>query len=244
MPERTSAAAAPAAARFPVPSLLVAAGLVAFLALHVASAVAYPGGTSCNAGAVRYEVLGNFFCDLASPLTPLGLDNTVSARLATAAFVCVAMAMAPFWWLVGRLVGRWPGRIVFGLGALSAVATIGLGGLPSARWPMAHYLTVFAASLPGLAAAIVGAIGLLVAGRRGAGLAGLAVLILGAIDAAGYAHAVAAGIHCAPALPVLQKAAAAGLVAWMAAVAAIGARRPAPPPSPARARTRTLAPIS
>jgi hypothetical protein len=214
-----------ATVRSRVASAVVVAGLAGFLGFHGAAAVAYPGGTVCDASAPRYQVWGNFVCDVTQPRTSRGTDNGRSARLATAAFVFIGIAFVPFWWLRGALVGRWPGGVVSALGVLSAAATVALARVPSARWPLLHVATVFSATVPGLVAAVVGAVGLLRRGHRAAGLLGTAALLAGLGDAVGYARAVEAGIHCTPYLPVLQKAAAIALLAWMLTVAAIAARR-------------------
>jgi hypothetical protein len=210
-----------------IASVLVLVGLGAFLALHVAGAIAYPGGTFCDEQATRYQVMGNFVCDLTQPRTLRGADNAVSARLATAAFAFLAVAFAPFWWLVGGLLGRWSGRLVRVLGVVSALATIILARTPSGRWPLLHVTMVFTASIPGLVAAIAGSIGLLRARRIGVGLLGAATLLAGFADAAAYGHAVAAGVHCTPYLAPLQKVAAFGMLAWMILIATDGLRRPA-----------------
>jgi hypothetical protein len=215
----------PATLRIRIASALVLAGLAAFVGLHVAGAIAYPGGTFCDAQAQRYQVLGNFVCDLTQPRNPRGQDNAVSARLAAAAFAGIAFAFVPFWWLLGGLLGRWPGRMVRALGVISAAATIALARTPSARWPRLHVALVFTAAIPGLLAAIMGGVGLLRARRIAVGVLGVASLLAGFADAAGYGYAVAQGAHCTPFLAPLQKVAALGLVAWMIAVAAPGLRR-------------------
>jgi len=207
-----------------IASALIVSGVFAFLALQIAAAAAYPGGTFCDATAPRYQFWGNYVCDVMQPRSQAGVENALAVPLGTASFVAVAMAFVPFWWLVGGLVGRGLGWAVRVAGMISACATIVVALVPSGRWPLLHVAAVFAAAIPGLAAAVVGAIALWRAGRRGLGALGLLTLVAGAVDAAGYARAVLHGTRCNPALPGVQKIAALALVAWMVAVAAQGTR--------------------
>jgi hypothetical protein len=210
-------ASASPAARFA--RLAIVAGLVAFLGLHVAAAVGYRGGTFCDATAPRYEVWGNYVCDLIQPRSPGGADNRAVARLAIWAFLANALAFLPFWWRVSALCGpraRWLVRVT---GTVSAIGILVVAQLPSARWPWFHIGAVFSATIPGLVAAAASVVGLLRARRWVAGLPGLATLAFAAADAVGYGRAVAAGSRCNPALPVLQKLAAMALVIWMVTVA-------------------------
>jgi hypothetical protein len=207
-----------------IASALVLAGLGAFLTLQIAAAVAYPGGSFCDEGATHYHFWGNFVCDVMQPHTQAGVDNTRAARLGTASFVAIAAAFIPFWWLVGRLVGGAAGWVVRVLGTLSALGTLVVPGVPSARWPLPHVAAVFTASVPALAAAVVGAVSLLRARRFVPGLLGAVTLVVGAVDAAGYGRAALHGTRCTPWLAPVQKVAALALLAWMASVAVLAAR--------------------
>jgi hypothetical protein len=207
-----------------IASALVLAGLFAFLALHIAAAVAFPGGTSCDAGATRYQVWGNFLCDVTQPHTPAGIENARASRLGTASFVVIAAAFIPFWWLVARMVGGAAGWVVRVLGTLSALGTLVVPGFPSARWPLPHVAAVFTASIPGLTAAVVGSAALLRARGLVPGLLGAATLVAGTVDAVGYGRAMLHGTHCTPWLAPAQKVAALVFIAWMASVAVLAAR--------------------
>jgi hypothetical protein len=207
-------------------SVLLILALAAFGLLMLLAARAYPGGTYCEPAATSYRFWGNYFCDLTGKVTGRGDDNSRSAAFMEAAFGSFALAIAPFFWLLADLSGRRSVRLV---GLVSAVATVAIAWLPSRAGPTLHAVAVFSATLPGLAAAGLGVEGLLRRRKRarrvrGVALLGIATFAAGLADAAGYAHAVATHGGCIPWLPALQKLVALSLVAWMLAVALVGAR--------------------
>lgn len=214
--------------RSQVACAVVLASLAAFLGLQIAAAAAYPGGTFCDAHVRRYLFWGNYVCDVMQPRAPDGAANAGAALLGTLSFAAIAVGFVPFWWLVGALVGRGAGVAVRILGVLSAAATFVVARVPSGRWPLLHVGAVFTAAIPGLAAAVIGAVALLRAGRRLAGALGIVTLSVAAVNAAGYGRAVLHGVRCNPSLPVVQKLAALALLAWMTTVAVQGARRAGP----------------
>ena len=195
--------------------------LSAFLVLMTLAAAAYPGGTYCEPTAERYRFWGNYFCDLTATVTGRGEDNSRSAALTEAAFVCFALAAGPFFVLLGRMSGR--ARLVGRLGVVSATATAVLAWLPSRAGPTLHAVAVFSATIPGLAAAALGAYGLcnrtVPARLRVPSSLGIATFCAGFVDAAGYGYAVATHAGCLVWLPALQKVVALLLVTWMASTA-------------------------
>jgi hypothetical protein len=206
---------------------LVLAGLFGFVGLTARAALAYSGGTYCEPDATSYRFWGNFFCDLTAPVTRRGIDNAPAAALATAAFAAFALAVGPFFWLLGGLVRR--ARLVRSLGLLSALATAALAWLPASAGTTLHALAVFSATIPGLVAAGAGVQGLLrraspVRGLRATALLGAATLIAGFADAAGYCYALTSPGGCLPWLPALQKVVGLLLIAWMLAVSAQAAK--------------------
>jgi hypothetical protein len=200
--------------------------LSAFLVLVTLAAAAYPGGTYCEPAADRYRFWGNYFCDLTAPVTGRGEDNSRTAELTEAAFACFALAAAPFFTLLGRMSGR--ARVVGGLGVVSATATVVLAWLPSRAGPTLHAVAVFAATIPGLAAAALGVYGLcsrqLATPLRIPAYLGVATFCAGLVDATGFGYALATHAGCLVWLPALQKVVALLLVAWMAATAWVGGR--------------------
>jgi hypothetical protein len=205
--------------------VVLAIGVVGFVALSALAAVAYPGGTYCEPAAERYRFLGNYFCDLTAPVTLRGADNRVSANLTRAAFACFALATAPFFWLLGGLSFR--PSLVRALGLVAAFATLGLAWLPSRAGANLHASAVFGATIPGLVAAALGIAGAFRSPdrRRAVRLSawlGAMTFVFAAADVAGYAHAVATDGGCVPWLPALQKLTALVLLSWMLAVAGAG----------------------
>jgi hypothetical protein len=208
-------------------SAVVLAGLAGFLLLATLGARAYPGGTYCEPDAGAYRFWGNFFCDLTSEVTRRGEDNARGASLTHAAFTAFAVALAPFWWLVGALSSPRAGMLVRLLGVPSAVAVAALAWLPSTWSPRLHTTMVLVAAVPGLAAATLAAVALLVGPQRALGWLGVVTLVLGALNTGGYVWAVAHSVACLPWLPAVQKLTGIGLVAWMTSVALISLRREA-----------------
>jgi hypothetical protein len=206
---------------------LVLCGLAGFVFLMARAALAYPGGTYCEPALAEHSFWGNFFCDLTSEVTRRGEDNQRAGASARAGFVCFALALAPFFWLMGPMVRRRARHLVRGLGVLSATATILLAWMPSILSPVFHTSLVFTAAIPGLVAATVAVVGLAKNGFRTVAALGALGLAFGFANAAGYAWAVVHRAACTPWLPAVQKLAAIFLCGWMAAVA-VGALRRKP----------------
>lgn len=212
---------------------LILVGVSSFLVLTALAAAAYPGGTFCDANAPGYEFWGNFFCDLTQPVTQRGVDNARARSLAQASFVCFSLALVPFWWVHGALLGGRLGGTVRVFGLLSAAGTNLIAWLPSVVSPLLHEVSVFAATIPGLLATLLGVTGAFARGNAGESRSsplrlsawlGALSLALGSADAAYYAYAIAVpGCHVF--LPALQKLAALSVIGWMGTVARVGAAR-------------------
>ena len=209
-------------------SVVVLAGLCGFLLFAALGARAYPGGTYCEPNADAYRFWGNFFCDVTSAVTRRGEDNARGASLTHGAFASFAVALAPFWWLMGGITSPGLGRVVRFLGLPSAFAVAVLAWLPSTWSPRLHTTMVLVAAIPGLVAATLGAVALLTGQHRALAWLAVATLAAGALNTAGYVWAVAHAVACLPWLPVVQKLAGIGLVAWMASVAVASLRAEAP----------------
>jgi hypothetical protein len=205
-------------------SVVVLSGLAGFLVLGALGALAYPGGTFCEPSADAYRFWDNYFCDVTSAVTRRGEDNARGASLTHAAFASFAVALVPFWWLLGGLASPRLGTVIRFLGLPSAFATAVLAWLPSVWSPRLHTATVLVAALPGLVAATLGAVALFAVRRRALAWLGVTSLLAAALNTGGYVWAVVYSIACLAWLPVVQKLAAIGLIAWMAGVAVVSLR--------------------
>lgn len=218
-------------------SAAIVLGLAGFVVLTLLAALAYPGGSYCEPAAERYRFWGNFFCDVTAPITRRGQDNALGAWFALLSFAAFSFAAAPFFWLLGGLLGARTGRLVRSAGVLSALATNVVVWTPSVRFPTLHVVAVFSATIPALIAASAGVAGLLYGhartigtpgeksgnvGLRVSGVLGVLALAAAFTNAVGYAYAVTVAGDCRPWLPLVQKLAGILLVAWMLSLALRG----------------------
>jgi hypothetical protein len=126
-------------------------------------------------------------------------------------------------------------------GLISVAGTIAVVLMPSDRFGTLHGVAVIVAGLPGLSAAVLSVIGLLLSGDRAARVAGGiggAMLGFAILDFVLYAWTMAHGGPGPLVLPAAQKCALLLLLLWMLAVARLGlaratratrARQPRPP---------------
>jgi len=200
-------------------ALLTFAG--AFVVLIGASMACYPGGSWLDRHTSGHAFWGNFFCDLTQPVALNGAPNTLGSWLAQAAMLTLAAAFVPFWRLLPTLFqgDRRLGAAVRVFGLVSALGLVLVPLTPSTRLGALHGIAVFAASIPGILAAVLGAIGLSRARSRLC-LIAAGTLLISAVDAALYMDSLLTGAPPSIALPVLQKLAAIGLIGWMATVGA------------------------
>src|SRR5690606_963710 len=209
-------------------SALLASLTLGFVVCFAVAAAAYPGGTWCVPEASGFDPLYSYFCDV---LREKGLNGQPNpgAGIARAALIVLAGAFVPFWLLLARVPvlprGAAGALRVFGL--LSAFGALGVALTPSDRFAVAHQLAVLTAGPTGVVAGGLAVIALARAGKSARLLAGLAgaTVTFTAIDALLYAQQLVRPMPCPVALPVLQKLAAVGALAWMLAVAVQGFRR-------------------
>lgn len=202
------------------------AGVIGFVALLAAAMAFYPGGTWLDRGEPGHHFWRNFFCDLTQPVALNGAPNPIGSALGQAAMLALAAAFVPFWILIPPLFPEEKvlGAVTRTLGLISAAGLVAVPLTPSLKLGASHMIAVFVASIPGILAAVLAAIGL----RRVRQIRHIATgtLVLAALDAALYLGTVISGGPIPAALPALQKLAALGLVTWMASVAAASRRRP------------------
>jgi hypothetical protein len=200
-------------------------GLALFVALMLRAFELFPGGTVCEPNAVGHRFWENFYCDLTGEITRRGEINVRAAESARAGFVSFAIALAPFFWLVGGMLSGRLRVVVRTLGPSSAVATVVLAWLPSVLSQTLHTTFVFAATIPGLVAMGAAVGGLLKSPLYALAVLGALALVLGSVNAAGYAWAIAHRTGCVPWLPAVQRLASIAMVAFMAGVSVVALAR-------------------
>jgi len=207
----------------------IVASVVGFIALEVPAMLLYPGGTWWDAGTRGHRFWQNFLCDLEWRVGLDGRPNPVGSRLAQAAMLVLASGLAPFWVAVARLFHEKAGMAsaVRILGTLAVAGTIAVTLMPSDRFGAIHGAAVLIAGGPGLTAALLAVVGLLIAGPRPRveGWIGAATLAFALVNFVLYAAHYLAGVEGTPLVPAVQKIALTLLLAWMVAV---GARAGAP----------------
>jgi hypothetical protein len=196
---------------------------VSLLFLGVACALlgagmwAYSGGSWLTPHASRFLFWQNFWCDLLREPAHNGRPNGLSVIFATAGFVSLALSLLPFWFEVSLLLGAGSRALVRRLGVTSALATALVALLPSDRFPALHAPSVLLAGGLGFVCGSLCSARAL-AGWRAApafalcsvGLMSAAALNLVLYLRVAYFHGPDTML-----LPVAQKLATLGLIAWM-----------------------------
>lgn len=206
------------------------AALIAFCVTLLAAARCYPGGTFLHHDARGFSFLENFWCDLLRQPAYNGASNACSNRLATVAFALVALALAPFWWEVSRLLPGGRRRLVRVLGTVSALATLLVPLLPSDRFPTWHAPVVLTAGQCGF---ISGVLCGYFAVRNYRALpwfaaSSVALLLFASVNLVLYVSVQYLNGPDTVVLPTAQKLATLSLVAWMVTGLGASARLPKP----------------
>jgi hypothetical protein len=107
------------------------------------------------------------------------------------------------------------------LGLLAAAGTVAVTLMPSDRFGALHGAAVLTSGVPGLTAAALAVVGLVVAGPRPRieGWLGAAMLTFAMVNFVLYASHYLAGVEGTPLVPAMQKLALCFLLAWMVGVA-------------------------
>src|SRR5882724_11460611 len=74
--------------------------LLGFFGFWLGAMACYPGGTWLDRTTLGQSFFGNFFCDLAQPISLSGVSNPVGSRLAQLGMLLFAGALAGMFWLV------------------------------------------------------------------------------------------------------------------------------------------------
>lgn len=197
----------------------VLAATAAFVALIAFSMRAYPGGTSWDRTTRGHDFWLNYLCDLARPTALNGVPNPIGSALAQTAMIALAIGLVPWWSLVARLAPSHAraGRAMRALGATASVGIVAVVLLPGDRFGALHGFACVAASVPGLAAALLAVVALVRdrAAPRAAATVGLVTLAAGAACFALYVPDVLRITTATAAVAVLERVSLALLLAWM-----------------------------
>lgn len=194
------------------------ASVLAFVVLLGASMMLYPGGTWTDTGTTSYRFFENFFCDLTHETGLNGLPNR-GAIYAKAALVAMAPGLFVFYLALSRSFAEGASKrtsAVRGMGTLSAMALVFVPLTPSDHFAALHTVASLAASVAGLVALSVYAVGSGGSLRRGWPAFGLLAIV--SIDVVLYVQQVRTNGPTPILLPALQKVAALWLLAWMLAL--------------------------
>jgi hypothetical protein len=212
------------AAAYSVPGLLAV-----FLGLFTAAAWHYPGGTWDEPQRLGHSFWGNYFCDLMRPIALNGQVNG-GAQLAEWAQLTFALCLLPFFLVAPRAFAPERPRLaraVRGLGPVASLAGVGVVLMPSWRYGQTvHGIMLLICAVPALCSLVLTGLGTWrLATLRALALALLLALLL---TLGIFARQIAVGAETTPGLAPLQRLDFALALAWMCAVALIGARTGGP----------------
>ena len=199
--------------------------LAAFIAAIGASMHVYPGGNWLDRSVSGHRFFANFLCDLTQPVSLSGVDNLVGARCAQFGMLSFAVGLSAFFWVLpehfrpSSRATRW----VRGLGECAMATFVAVPLTPSERFGNVHASLALVSGALGIAAAACAVIALARSNRRAKVLAvlGTLALLVGALDAALFAHHLHDTTPPPLILPAAQKVAALLLMAWMAVTAGL-----------------------
>lgn len=210
-------------------------GALLFLVSFAVAAALYPGGTWQNRRAPGHSLLANYLCDLMQERALNGQPAALGSLVLRAGSLAMFVAIGAFYLLVARLE-RPAGpaaRLARGVGLTAAAIACTIPFLTSDRSRAAHLVAVVATFLPALVATVAAARVCLRSPQTTPWIraAALIALVAGGIDGALYIFAY--GAHAlgvppplpvrrlvADLIPVLQRVASVGVVAWVLALAA------------------------
>jgi hypothetical protein len=177
--------------------------VVAFVVLHVVAALAYPGGTRADPDRVGYSFAGNYWCDLMDATTYGGRANpgqpvALAAMVILCAGLGVLFAATPALFGPKALLRRWVVRVA-GVGCALVAPWVGSSS---------HNLAVRLAGLLGVVA--FGSTMFAILKMRVA-----SAILLGLVVMNYLVWETGFGL---PLLPLAQKVAFAGVLAWIVAL--------------------------
>lgn len=197
--------------------------IVAFVALFVGAAHAYPGGTHFDHAAVGHDFWRNTLCDVARTVALDGAPNTLGCALARAAMTTLALGLGLLFMALPRLfsANERLGARVRVLGAATVPFAIAVVLLPTDHFPRLHSVAIVFAGTLGLSATLLAMKGLFSDARapRVVVAIGTVAMLVAAADFTLYLREVLSGGPAQVAVAVLERLATVLVLAWMAAVA-------------------------
>ncbi len=201
------------------------AGLAGFVGFWAAAMALYPGGTFQNPQHVGQSFFGNFFCDLAQPVSLSGVANPLGSRLAQCGMLFFAGALWATFSVVPRFFSRESGarRWLPRFATLSVLTFIVVTLTPSELVGRLHALLALLAGGFGIIALVLAVRGLfrVPGSARALAVLGALALAVGAFDAVIFAQHLSDRAPPPLLVPAAQKIAALLLSAWMAGVALV-----------------------
>ncbi len=209
-----------------------AVGATCFVACFVVAAVLYPGGSWMNRLAPGHSLTKNFLCDLMQVRALNGQIAEVGSIFARIGTFAMLVALASFFVQIAKLEsGSRAAKVARNAGLLACLFGCAVPLLPSDQFRTAHLVAVVCAFLPSLVAVIAASIVCFRAPgvTRWIKAAALVTLASGALDGLlyGFAYGTYALKMYPPRsvyvvvnhlLPLLQRTATFGLLAWLLAV--------------------------
>ena len=148
--------------RVRVAAVAVPVLLLVFVALYVAAALLYPGGTWEEPGRVGHSLFYNYYCDLMRPVAINGTANPLGSQLAEVGQLVFALSLGPFF-LVAPLVFEERKRLgltVRVLGVLASLAGVGVVLFPSWKFgQLVHGIMLLTCAVPAITALVCVMIG-------------------------------------------------------------------------------------
>ncbi len=212
--------------------LVSAVGASCFAACLMVAAVLYPGGTWIDRRAAGHSLTKNFLCDLMQHRALNGQIAEIGPLFARAGTFAMLIALASFFIQVAKLDATSRAAKVARVGGLLAcLLGCAVPLLPSDQFRTAHLIAVACAFLPSLVAVIAASAICLRTPRvnRWIKAAALVTLAAGAFDGLLYGFAYGTyALKIYPSrsvylvinhlLPLLQRIATLGVLAWLVAV--------------------------
>jgi hypothetical protein len=208
-------------------ALLLLGTALCAVALFIAAAHVYPGGTHFDRLRAGHDFWRNTICDVARSRA-LGGAHNHGATLARGAMGCASLGFGALFWLLAKRFAsrRRLSALVRCLGGVVVPGGIAVALLPTDQFSAQHGIAIVITGIPGLLAATLATYAL-VSDEAPPLLVALGVLTVtvSTADFVIYVHELVVGGPPRVTVSVLERIASLLVVAWMVAVAATSLRR-------------------